>query len=327
MVAGGVLLVPAAAGAGSKGPDDTFTFTGAAEAFVVPDDVCSITVDAIGAEGGDDGFDIAEGGLGGEVDTTVSVLPGDELTIGVGGRGVDGEFFGSDEGGAGGFGLSGGYDTAGGDGGDAVDARGSGGGGGGASTVLDDDGFALVIAPGAGGAGGVAIDTAGGDGGNGGELGTDGGSGPLGADLGGNAGANASGAGGPAGGAGATAGGDGGEANSGGDGGIGATDAGSGGGGGGGASSGGGGGGGDAIPSSTFTGGGGGGGGGTAFVVSITDDVTDAVDAGQGGDGLVTLTYDEDPGCAPAPPPVDPPVDPPVAQPAGVVQQQPAFTG
>lgn len=81
--------------------------------------------------------------------------------------------------------------------------------------------------------------------------------------------------------------------------------------------------GGDAIPSSTFTGGGGGGGGGTAFDVGGV--TTDGVDAGQSGNGIVTFTYTEDPGCAPVPPPIEPP--PPVAQPADVVQTQPAFTG
>src|SRR5262245_29496595 len=52
--------------------------------FVVPADVCEITVDAIGAEGG--GV-TGDGGLGGEAVATVPVTPGESLQVRVGGRG------------------------------------------------------------------------------------------------------------------------------------------------------------------------------------------------------------------------------------------------
>src|SRR4051812_30416216 len=105
--AAAALLFPAIADAGTAPtPNDTFTFSGAAETFTVPDHVCAILVHAIGAEGGDDGFAIVEGGIGGEIESSIGVSPGDSLTIGVGGRGGDGEFTGDDPGGAGGFGIS-----------------------------------------------------------------------------------------------------------------------------------------------------------------------------------------------------------------------------
>lgn len=75
-----------------------------------------------------------------------------------------------------------------------------------------------------------------------------------------------------------------------------------------------------------FTGGGGGG-GGAAYTTGTDTTTTAAVDAGQDGNGMVTLTYEEDPGCAPVPPPTEPPTIPPAADPADAVAAAPAFTG
>ena len=71
-----------------------FAYTGGEQSFVVPAGVCSVTVDAFGAEGGaNPSTDTLGGsipGLGGEATATITVTPGETLTVVVGGEGVGG---------------------------------------------------------------------------------------------------------------------------------------------------------------------------------------------------------------------------------------------
>src|SRR5437868_631623 len=71
-----------------------FEFTGAAQSFVVPANVCSITVDASGAEGAANSATNSLGGsipgLGGEATATIPVTPGETLSVMVGGQGEPG---------------------------------------------------------------------------------------------------------------------------------------------------------------------------------------------------------------------------------------------
>jgi hypothetical protein len=97
-----------------------FSYTGGDQFWDVPAHVCSITIHAFGASGGrNPGTDSLGGslpGLGGEVLTTVTVVPGDRLGIGVGGKGGDasgstpgvGGFGGGGDGGTGANGGAGG---------------------------------------------------------------------------------------------------------------------------------------------------------------------------------------------------------------------------
>jgi hypothetical protein len=161
------------AGAGPAGAADpqTFAYTGAVQTYVVPADVCAVTLDAAGANGGDgdfvDGFppdafgsDGVEaqfvGGTGGGASATFLVDPGDVITVLVGGVGGPGG--GGSQ--AGGFG-------GGGDGGDGDEGVGGGGGGGASAFTLD--GEPLLVAGGGGGGGAVVQ-----DGGAGGSAGGDG---------------------------------------------------------------------------------------------------------------------------------------------------------
>lgn len=126
----------------------TFDFVGYPQAWVVPDNVTSITIDARGAQGGDNPYEPPpEGGKGGRVQTTLAVTPGEILVIYVGGRG--GDLSSPNTAGPGGFnsGGAGGIDN--------VDSNGPAGGGGGASDVRQGgDGLAdrAVVAGGGGGA-------------------------------------------------------------------------------------------------------------------------------------------------------------------------------
>jgi|GEM_PF-614037 len=65
----------------------TFNFTGAAQTYTVPANVTSVTVDVQGAQGGGSlpSPGSNPGGLGGRVQTTLSVTPGEVLTVNVGG--------------------------------------------------------------------------------------------------------------------------------------------------------------------------------------------------------------------------------------------------
>jgi Glycine rich protein len=296
-----VLARVGGSGAAAAPTTEQFDFTGAAQEFTVPANVCQITVDAYGAAGGDfpsseEGDEVA-GGQGGRATATLAVTPGEVLQVNVGGRGDDapneeivppapaagpGEsvrFGNGNPGAAGGF-------NGGGDGGaDENDDPAAGGGGG---SDVRQGGFDLVnravVAGGGGGAGGNDDAGAGGDGG--GSTGDDGSPGGIPPNVAGGDGGTQS-SGGEGGGGNAVAGtpGQGGQGGS-------ATDG--GGGGGGGGLFGGGGGAADATEAEDDGGGGGGGGSGVgpagvAFETGVRE-----------GDGVVTITYDPDAGGCPA---------------------------
>lgn len=195
----GVVLTAAPIGAATV--TESFEFTGEPETFTVPADVCEVTIDARGAEGGAStgdnnatgsgpGARVAgngiTGGLGARATATLPVTPGETLDVFVGGAGEPAD--GAD-GGAGGL-------PDGGPGGDAgvtpsaFDAGGpgaslgawvgppppgptvGGGGGGGSSSVqASGAGDRAVIAGGGGGTGGNSQS----GGGGGGETGEPGG--------------------------------------------------------------------------------------------------------------------------------------------------------
>ncbi|WP_268248413.1 glycine-rich protein [Streptomyces melanogenes] len=259
--AGLVALAPPALAATTV----TFSYTGSAQSFTVPDKVYSISVDAFGAQGQDGPEGGSTGGLGGEAQAQLAVTPGQVLQINVGGSG--------------GYGGSGAAGTG-------NEPAADGGAGGGASDVrqgANGPSDRLVVAGGGGGGGNWIGTAVSGNGGNGGGAsGTAGGNGSDGAEGGGAGTASAGGAGGlgangaPAATGGAPA--------LGGTGGAGASGAG-GGGGGGGWFGGGGGGGILSSPSGTVgsAGGGGGSGHGPAGTVFHT--------GVRSGDGSVSITY------------------------------------
>jgi hypothetical protein len=282
-----------------------FAYTGEVQAFTVPADVCSITVDAFGAAGNDGeineevvvpvgltpagaSFNVAPGGLGGQATATVDVTPGEQLQVYVGGQG---------------FVTDGGF-NGGGDGGDP--GEGPGGGGGGASDVRRGSDLAgrLVVA-GGGGGGGAEGDGFGGDGG--GATGDDGTPSSDGS-AGGGGGTQSAGGAAPA----TDPSAEDGSLGLGGAGGIGDEEN-DGAGGGGGGYYGGGGGAGDTSNEESDDGGGGGGGSGFGPAgVSFQTGVND-------GDGAVTLTWTVEPGCG------DAPTTSASTQPAAAVR--PTFTG
>jgi len=119
--------------------------------FTVPAGVTSVTVNAIGASGGNNPCALEQGGEGASITATLSVEPGEVLFVGVGGHGGDVPDISEVCGGGGVGGVGGG--GAGGSGGGAED----GGGGGGASLVgisSPSAGFQglLLVAGGGGGA-------------------------------------------------------------------------------------------------------------------------------------------------------------------------------
>jgi hypothetical protein len=149
-VAGAIALVglPASASATQV----TFSYTGAAQSFSVPG-VNSVTIDAIGAGGGDlsdrdhyFGLHNLPAGLGGEAVDRVTVTPGQTLQVNVGGKGTSGPYWLASGVAAGGF-------NGGGDSGPAMNSLGAGGGGGASDvrrggTTLDDR---IIVAAGGGG--------------------------------------------------------------------------------------------------------------------------------------------------------------------------------
>ncbi|HYF45630.1 MAG TPA: glycine-rich protein, partial [Acidimicrobiales bacterium] len=124
---------------------ETFEFTGASEDFVVPADVCEVTIEAFGAQGGP-GNAGEEPGLGGSATASIAVTPGETLVVTVGGQGApgqpeetveaasDADVEGASPEGGGGLGGAGGF-NGGGDGGGNAENEDGGGGGGGASDV------------------------------------------------------------------------------------------------------------------------------------------------------------------------------------------------
>ena len=199
-LAGGLALValsPAARADGDCQPSGsevvcTFTYTGAAQSWTVPEGVTQATFEVSGAQGGSDARHTAQGGVGGMARATIDVTPDDTLQVTVGGAGADGVIGAPNAivaGGAGGFngGAAGG--SADGIGGGSGE---SGGGGGGASDIrfdTDDSGaFALaeriIVAGGGGGAGGSANGGVIGGGGGGAGGGSEGGGGSDGSPFG-----------------------------------------------------------------------------------------------------------------------------------------------
>ena len=282
----GVTALATSGGAGAQAVEESFEFTGAAEDFAVPADVCSITVVAVGARGGDSFEDNQPGfgAPGGSATATMPVTPGETLTVVVGGAGetpVDTDATDDERGAqvvpaAGTQGNAGGF-NGGGDGGDGPNP----GGGGGGLTELQRAGVAVVIAGGGGGAGGYQ--TAG-DGGAGGESGEDGG------DASSGAGGGASG--GNGGGGGQANIGDDGDPSVGTQGGDGDDGVDAGGGGAGGATGGGGG----ASNEDFGLSGGGGGGGGSSLGPAGTVFAT-GVDGAADGNGVLTLSWEPGAGC------------------------------
>jgi hypothetical protein len=126
-------------------PTTTFTCTGQAATYTVPDDVASLAVQAVGAAGA---------GEGAAETQAVDVTPGEVLDVAAGCAGTSGNGAADGATRAGGFGLgTGGQGGAGGSSG--VNTYGpSGSGGGGSSGVMAADGTVLVEAAGGGGSGG-----------------------------------------------------------------------------------------------------------------------------------------------------------------------------
>lgn len=185
LATGPAVLWPA--GAGAEPVSTVFAYNGtdgsdgSPQTFTVPDGVCRVTVDALGAQGGRGGSGQfpagpgGEAGLGGRVAATIAVTPGEVLTVRVGGAGLDGSLEDpSPSSGFGGFngGGAGGDISGGGGGGGASDVRqggddladrvvvAGGGGGGGVDGAVPDG----VVAGGVGGAGGGLDGLPGGDG-------------------------------------------------------------------------------------------------------------------------------------------------------------------
>lgn len=233
----------------------TFSYTGSAQSFTVPQGVSALTLDASGAQGGS-GNSSASGGRGARVTTTVVVSPGQVLTVYVGGQG-------GSVGGAAGFNGGGAAGTSAGAGGGASDVRlgatklvvAAGGGGGGANGTVGAGGHGGAPNGSPGGSGTGTNDGRGGGGGTP-AAGGAGGVGPAGTGSPGTPGAGGAGA---------------------------ADGAGRGGGGGGGGFNGGGGGGAAGIGAS-----GGGGGGGASYAAGSPTSYFSGV---QSGSGRVVVSY------------------------------------
>lgn len=82
----------------------TYIYTGAAQLYVVPEGVTSITVELRGAQGGSSGS--AVGGTGAVITATLAVTPGESIQINVGGSGNSGGWNGGARGGSGGGGAT-----------------------------------------------------------------------------------------------------------------------------------------------------------------------------------------------------------------------------
>ena len=178
---GSVALVTSALVCSSAGRADatTFTFTGAEQAYVVPNGVTEVSITAIGAAGGNGCQGITSqpfpGGEGARISADFDVSPGSVLYVDVGRAGTNGEPINICTNGASSGGLVGGSPSGG--AGGAV----GGGGGGGASEVLTVPAALsahtsqLMVAGGGGGAGGN--EGAGGNAGSSGGNGSGGGAG------------------------------------------------------------------------------------------------------------------------------------------------------
>jgi uncharacterized protein YhjY with autotransporter beta-barrel domain len=135
---------------------NTFSFTGSNQTFTVPAGVTSITMEGFGAAGGDNEAGDGSGGNGGYLKSTITVTPGDVLTIVVGkGGGINDEPFG--DGGQGGTGAR-------------PFGNPAAGSGGGATYVENSSNETLFVIGAGGGAGGAGLMDQGADGGAGGGL-------------------------------------------------------------------------------------------------------------------------------------------------------------
>jgi len=159
LLPGGVATVRAA-----EPVEVTFSYTGAEQVFVVPDDVTTIHVALVGGRGGTGGSFGSIGGFGAHVEGDLAVAPGTTFYVEVGGTGGNGLLSNA---GVGGFngGASGGPGS------------GKGGGGGGGATDLRtaSQGTSgslesrLIVAAGGGGGSGGSPSAIGGDSGAGGD--------------------------------------------------------------------------------------------------------------------------------------------------------------
>ena len=99
------MSTPAAVLRHSSSESETFKYIGRKQTFVVPSYVTAVTITAAGASGGGSGYTYGRyyygpGGVGGWVQATIPVTPGEKLVVSVGGSGAVGGFNGA---GAGGF--------------------------------------------------------------------------------------------------------------------------------------------------------------------------------------------------------------------------------
>src|ERR1700679_3073568 len=99
----------------------TFNYTGAVQTYTVPCGVTTLSVTVYGAEGMGNTNNVLQGGLGGEVVGTITVVQCEILQVYVGGGGLNNN-------------IGGGW-NGGGNGGTAGCASASGGGGGGGSDI------------------------------------------------------------------------------------------------------------------------------------------------------------------------------------------------
>jgi hypothetical protein len=146
------LTLPSGAGAGING-GPPFNDPGLAR-FLVPEDICFVTIIAEGGSGGDwvstPATNTYAGGLGATVSARFAVTPGDILDVVVAGRGQNPPLTGADAGHGGGGGFGGG----GGGGGATASVVNSAGAGGGGASAVSFAGAPLVVAGGGGGAAG-----------------------------------------------------------------------------------------------------------------------------------------------------------------------------
>ncbi|MCU1533836.1 MAG: fibronectin type protein, partial [Glaciihabitans sp.] len=156
IVALALVAVPGMVAANAAGVSQTFAYSSSPQTFTVPAGVTRLDVSLLGGEGGLGGADSTaplQGGYRGSVSGTLSVTPGEVITIGVGQGGSAGASkLGSAPGGVGGSNPVTGY--TGGTGGIAGDQGSSGGGGGGGAATVIQVGTRTVIAGGGGGGGG-----------------------------------------------------------------------------------------------------------------------------------------------------------------------------
>ncbi len=143
----------ATAGVSTDAADGVVYFTGGVQEFTVPNDVGEVRIHAVGGGGGYANGSGNMPGLGAQVDSTLTVFPGEKLEVSVGGAGSGANKHGSPAaGGWGGLFGSGGAGRA-----DDSDYLRNSGGGGGATTVqiLNPDGTeTTVLIVGGGGGGG-----------------------------------------------------------------------------------------------------------------------------------------------------------------------------